>query len=108
MRVIFAYASVLVLLTAVAVQAAPASEESSHHDGTLQLTRRGGCSGGVHVCCGSTSVGCSGNVCKACCGNSCGCFYTRGSKCSSDPNVTPCVDVCVVMRPKIHTARGRC
>ena len=67
-----------------------ASPTSAH-----SLVARGGCSGGVHVCCGSTSVGCSGNVCKACCGNTCGCFYERGGTCSSDPNVTPCVDVCV-------------
>ncbi|KAL0479983.1 dnaG [Acrasis kona] len=54
-------------------------------------TLGGACSGGVQVCCGSSSVGCSGNYCKACCNGVCGCFYYRSGTCSSSQ--TPCVDV---------------
>lgn len=81
----------LTLFLAQTVAAVPSSPL------THTLYPRGSCSGGVSVCCGSASVGCSGNVCKACCSGTCGCFYTRGSTCSSDPSVTPCVDVWVII-----------
>ncbi|PWN25388.1 hypothetical protein BDZ90DRAFT_281601 [Jaminaea rosea] len=67
-----------------------------------QLAARGACSGGINVCCSSSSVSCSGNVCKACCNGTCGCFYSKGSSCGSN---FPCTDV---TKPDFATTNGQC
>lgn len=78
----------LTLTTALALQAPTAPNAA-----LTPLLPRGSCSQGVSQCCGTGSVSCSNGVCKACCGDRCGCFYERGGTCSSDPSVTPCVNV---------------
>lgn len=80
-------AAITLSAMAASVAALPGASSGAH---TEMLTARSGCSNGVNVCCGSSSVSCSGNVCRACCGSTCGCFYSRGSSCSS---TLPCVDV---------------